>query len=68
MSIILYKTEFCPKCKMIIEKLNSKGLEYTCISDPETVSKEGIEEVPVLEVDGKKLYNIAEINKWIKEQ
>lgn len=50
----LYSTG-CPKCRVLISKLDSKEIEYEIISDVDTISNEGITTVPVLEIDNIKM-------------
>lgn len=49
---------------MIKEKLESAKIKYKNISDEDTIIKEGIDVIPVLEVDGERM-NFMEANRWI---
>ena len=55
MNIILYTT-YCPKCKVLESKLNSKGLKYTIVDNEEEVisfgEKCGIMSAPILDYNG----------------
>lgn len=64
--IILYSTG-CPKCKVLISKLNSRGIEYETVSNVETIFKEGITTVPVLEIDNIKM-DFKEAIDWVNER
>jgi len=66
MNIILYSSEVCPKCNILKTKLNTKNIPYESI-EGEEAARLGIDFVPVLEVDGKRL-EFAEANKWVNEQ
>lgn len=61
--VILYSTG-CPRCNVLIQKLNSKNIQYTVVSDVEEMEKKGIETVPVLEVDGQML-QFKEATDWV---
>ena len=66
MKIVLYTTPTCSKCKVLKQKMNAKNIEFIEINDIETCQKEGIDLVPVLEIDGKK-FEFSEANKIINE-
>lgn len=65
MNIILYSNN-CPKCKILKEKLDEKGLTYFTISDVEIMKAKGFKSVPQLEVDGVIMTYLTAIN-FIKE-
>lgn len=66
MNITLYSTG-CPKCIVLKKKLTEKNIEYTENNDIETMTSLGIDQVPVLSVDGE-LLQFADANKWINER
>ena len=49
---ILYSTG-CPRCKVLVTKLDSKGISYRVVDDVDEMIKLGITTVPCLGVDGK---------------
>ena len=49
------------------KKLTEKNIEYTESNDIEVMVSMGIDQVPVLSVDGE-LLEFAEANKWINER
>lgn len=53
-NIILYSTG-CPKCNVLIKKLNAKNIQFTPISDVAIMQDIGIDTVPQLSVNGKLL-------------
>lgn len=63
MNVILYSNG-CPRCRVLRQKLDSKGVAYTEESSVETMLSLGITQVPVLSVDGKFL-PFADANGWI---
>lgn len=63
MNVILYSNG-CPRCRVLKQKLDSKGVAYTEESSVETMLSLGITQVPVLSVDGKFL-PFADANGWI---
>lgn len=63
MKIILYSTG-CPKCDVLKKKLKAKNIEYVENNNVEDMESLGIDQVPVLSVDGN-LMSFAEANNWI---
>lgn len=49
--IILYSTD-CPKCRVLKSKLSDKGIAYKENTNVGDMIKLGIEQVPVLSIDG----------------
>lgn len=66
MTATLYSTG-CPKCQILIKKLNLNNINFTTISDTAYMLSKGFTSVPMLEVDDK-IMNFAEANKWINER
>lgn len=64
-SIILYSTG-CPKCSILKKKLEEKKIPYDTITDIEEMITLGINEVPVLSVNGD-LLPFAKAIKWVNE-
>ena len=50
MQVTLYSTG-CPKCKVLVTKLDSKNINYNVVSDINVIISKGINAVPVLEID-----------------
>ena len=63
MMITLYSTG-CPRCNVLVQKLNSKGIEYNVVNDVDIMTEKGIETVPVLEVDGQ-MMSFKEATDWV---
>lgn len=63
MKIILYSTG-CPKCEVLKKKLKAKNIEYVENNNVEDMESLGIDQVPVLSIDGS-LMGFAEANNWI---
>lgn len=66
MSVILYSTG-CPRCKVIARKLDDKGIKYSIVDKVDVVLELGITNVPVLEVDDRKMEFKEAIN-WVNSQ
>lgn len=64
--VVLYSTG-CPRCNVLKQKLDSKGIAFTEDSDVDKMLSMNITQVPVLEVDGKRM-EFVEANSWINEQ
>lgn len=63
MKIKLYTTH-CPQCKGVEMLLKKKNVEYEECTDIEELRALGIQQVPVLSVDGKLLKG-KEIHEWL---
>lgn len=61
--VTLYSTG-CPRCNVLVQKLDSKGIEYDVVNDVDIMTEKGIETVPVLEVDGR-LMQFKEATDWV---
>lgn len=57
----------CPKCDVLEKKLDAANIKYEVVSDIARLNAEGIDYVPVLEVDGVKM-EFSEAVKWVNEQ
>ncbi len=66
MDIILYSTD-CPKCKVLKKKLEEEKIEFLENKDVNEMISLGIDQVPILYVNGELLDFVA-ANKWIKER
>lgn len=66
MTIKLYKTDTCPKCRVLMAKMDQKGLKYEVCTDIDEMEKLGIQSVPVLFVDDIR-YNFGAATKWVNE-
>lgn len=58
----------CPKCNVLEKKLNSKGISYEMIDDPDEVLKIGeqynMNSAPILIVDDTAM-DFSAANRWI---
>lgn len=63
MNVILY-TSGCPKCDILKKKLDDKNIVYSVFNDIDKMIEMGLNEVPVLDVGGKRM-NYIEAVKWI---
>ena len=61
--MILYSTG-CPKCKVLIKKLNEKNIQYEECNDTEIMKAKGIQLLPVLEINGD-LLDFKQATEWI---
>lgn len=61
--ITLYSTD-CPKCKVLKKKLDTKGIEYTEVTDIEAIRKKGYAVVPILVVEDREM-DFKSANEWL---
>lgn len=66
MNVTLYSTN-CPKCKILETKLNKKGINYSIVTDVDTMISKGFTQAPMLEVDGE-IKEFRAANTWVEEQ
>lgn len=60
-------TIHCPKCKILGKKIADKGLEVEIIDDEAKIKAEGMDLMPVLELDDGTRMGFAEAVKWVNE-
>ena len=65
-TVILYTTG-CPKCKVLKQKLDAKGIEYSENNSKEEMLDMGLTSVPVLGVN-QSLLDFKEAVEWINNQ
>lgn len=61
--IKIYSTG-CPKCKVLLKKLNEKNIQYEECNDTEIMKAKGIQFLPVLEINGD-LLDFKQATVWI---
>ena len=64
--VILYE-HGCPRCKVLKQKLDQKGIIYETVSDIEVMKAKGFLEAPKLDVDGA-IFDFKGAVEWLKEQ
>ena len=65
MNVILYSTG-CPKCNVLKKKMDAKGVNYVENNDIDKMERLGIQQVPMLCVDGDMMDFVA-ANDWINK-
>lgn len=65
-NIVLYSTG-CPKCEVLKKKLAEKGIPYTENNSVDEMLELGINNVPVLSVEGE-LKDFTESTVWLRNQ
>ena len=63
--ITVYSTG-CPKCKVLIQKLNENNIPYIICDDIDVMMAKGFTTVPVVEKDGE-LMSFKEAINWIND-
>jgi hypothetical protein len=53
---------------MVKMKLEKKGIPFTEELDMDLMANLGIKGIPTLEVDGQRMTNIGDINRWLNAQ
>jgi len=66
MGVILY-TIHCPKCDVLEQKLNMKGIQFEKVDDIAVLQAKGMDTMPMLEVNGE-LLGFADAVKWVNSQ
>lgn len=65
--MIKFYTTGCPKCRVLKDKLDYKGIKYEISQDVDEMISKGMMSAPALEVDGK-LLDFSSAIKWINER
>lgn len=63
--MILYTTH-CPKCIILKNKLDEKGVKYDIVDDKKTMIEKKMLSSPQLEVDGN-VMTFSEAIEWVKQ-
>lgn len=64
--VVIFSTPTCPRCKILKEKLASKGVMFEENQDVTEMTKLGIDEVPRLLVDNE-LLDFGEAVAWVNK-
>ena len=65
MKVVLYSTH-CPRCNVLEKKLRDKSIEFEEINDIDVMTKKGISQVPMLEIDGE-IMDFGSANNWVNK-
>lgn len=57
----------CPKCNVLEKKLNELNLKYVIISDENIIIAEGLDLMPVLEIEDGTRMGFSEAIEWLKK-
>lgn len=60
-------TIHCPRCNVLEKKLANKKIEVEVIDDKERMVAEGLDLMPLLELDDGTRLNFADAVKWIDQ-
>ena len=66
MAVTLFSTG-CPKCNVLKQKLDTKGVQYDISSDVDKIMELGFMAAPILDVDGNYM-EFSEAIKWVNTQ
>lgn len=66
MAVTLFSTG-CPKCNVLKQKLDTKGVQYDISSDIDKIMELGFMAAPILDVDGNYM-EFSEAIKWVNAQ
>lgn len=66
MAVTLFSTG-CPKCNVLKQKLDTKGVQYDISSDVDKMMELGFMAAPILNVDGNYM-EFSEAIKWVNTQ
>lgn len=63
---VVFYTVGCPRCAVLEKKLREAGVDYEIFSDVDKMLEMGMDDMPVLEVNKKRM-SFSEAVKWVKE-
>lgn len=64
--MILY-TIGCPRCNVLKRKLDELNLKYIIQNDENIIISEGLDEMPVLEIEDGRRMGFSEAIEWLKK-
>lgn len=64
--MILY-TIGCPRCNVLKRKLDELNLKYIIQNDENIIISEGLDEIPVLEIEDGRRMGFSEAIEWLKK-
>lgn len=65
--MIKFYTTGCPKCRVLKDKLDFKGIQYETVQDVNEMIAKGMKSAPALEIDGE-LLDFPSAIKWLNER
>ena len=65
--VILFKSETCPRCRVLSQKLDAAGIDYKTTLDVKEIIAQGFMSVPVLKVDNEYM-DFGQAVKWVNNQ
>lgn len=60
-------TIHCPKCNILKKKLDTKGIKYELVDDRAKIEAQGMELLPVLEMDDGTRLGFGDAVKYVNE-
>ncbi len=63
--IEVYSTEYCPRCKMLKERLINKNIEFKENQDEKEMADLGFTTIPVLKTDDGEFLDFGKAIAWI---
>lgn len=64
---VVFYTVGCPRCTVLEKKLKEANIDYEIFSDVDKMLEMGMDDMPVLEVDGKRM-SFSEAVKWARRK
>lgn len=64
--MILYSIG-CPRCNVLKRKLDELNLKYIIQNDENIIISEGLDEMPVLEIEDGRRMGFSEAIEWLKK-
>lgn len=69
MSLITIYSTGCPRCKILLKKLEGIGMtDYNLITDIKEMEEVGITAVPMMKIDDGPLLNFNKAIEWVNKQ
>ena len=63
--MIKFFSTYCPRCRVLQEKLDSKNIQYITCTDREEMIKLGLVNAPALQLEDGQLLDFGKAIKWI---
>lgn len=65
--IVLYTSDTCHRCKIVKELLDTHYVQYSEITDRDTILSMDVESVPVVQIGDKIIDNWISVLGWLKQ-
>jgi NAD(P)H-nitrite reductase large subunit len=63
--MIKFYSTYCPRCRVLKEKLDSKNIKYELHTDTQEMVRLGLVNAPALQLEDGRLLDFGQAVKWV---